>query len=123
VRVNDAVTVLSVLHDLTGPDPEHRVAAATRVTDLVQSLRPEEVLAMASVLVMARLAEHEPEPQEAQLYAILELDTWHRPLPQVALARLWEIDPTTIGGTQATYLMELLTGKSRFGEQVQEAAQ
>jgi hypothetical protein len=121
--VNDAVTALSVLHGLTGPDPEHRAAAAARLTDLVQSLRPEEVLAMASVLVMARLAEREPEPQEAQLYAILELDTWHRPLPQVALSRLWEIDPTTVGGTQATYLMELLTGKGRFTEQEQEAAQ
>jgi hypothetical protein len=121
--VNDVVTPLSVLHELTGPDPSGRVAAATRVTDLVQSLRPEEVLAMASVLVMARLAEREPEPQEAQLYAILELDTWHRPLPAVALSRLWEIDPTTIGGTQATYLMELLTGRSRFSEPEQETAQ
>ena len=46
-----------------------------------------------------------------------------RCLSPVALSRLWEIDPTTIGGTQATYLMELLTGKSRFSEQEAEAAQ
>jgi hypothetical protein len=69
------------------------------------------VHAIAAVLVMARLAETSPPAQEAMLRAILELDTWHRPLPPVVMSRVWDVDPASVSGPQVDYFMALLTGR------------
>jgi hypothetical protein len=111
--VNKVGTVLRLLHDLTGVDARDRARAADEVTSLVGTLRPEEVHAVAAVLVMARLAETSPPAQEAMLRAILELNTWHRPLPPAVLARVWDVDPASVTGAQVEYFMALFTGRPR----------
>ena len=109
--MNKVGTVLRLLHDLTAVDAKDRARAAGEVTSVVGNLRPEEVHTVATVLVMARLAETSPPVQEAMLRAIVELNILHRPLPPAVLARVWDIDPASVTGQQVEYFMELFTGR------------
>lgn len=109
--MNKVGTVLRLLHYLTGADARDRARAADEITGLAGTLRREEVHAIAGVLVLARLGETWPAAQEAMLRAILELNTWHRPLPEAVMARVWDVDPASVTGPQVEYFMALFTGR------------
>lgn len=98
---------LELIHRLTSEDSAARDTAADEVTDVVRSLDIAEADLIARVLVAARLAEEVVACQEAQLHALVELRAWHD-LSQMTLDRLRYVDSTTVVGSQAEYLEELL---------------
>lgn len=70
--------VEKLIIDLTAPEAGVRERAADEVTDVHRGLTAEQVGELVTALVGAAVREIAPAAQEAQLHALLDLQTWHK---------------------------------------------
>ena len=64
--------------DLAAPGADVRERAADEITDLHRGMGVEQVAQLVTALVGAALRETAPAAQEAQLHALIEMQTWHK---------------------------------------------